>query len=85
VASKESLHWLSVKLTHLLSSKHFIIVNVYLPNQHREKMDCWRSLLEMSKSESVENIIIVGDFNTTLHHWEKRGGGGGGFSSEGFL
>jgi hypothetical protein len=26
------------------------------------------------ESESVDNLIIVGDFNTTLHHWEKMGG-----------
>jgi len=74
VASKDSLHSMLLKLLHLSSRKNFIIVNVYMPNQYQEKIICWRSLLEMMESKSIDNLIIVGEFNTTLHHWENREG-----------
>jgi endonuclease/exonuclease/phosphatase family metal-dependent hydrolase len=45
-----------------------------MPNQIQEKMECWRSLLDLMEFENEDNFIIAGDFNTTLHHWEKRGG-----------
>jgi hypothetical protein len=73
VASKGALHWMLIKLEHISSGNHFTIINVYVPNQYHDKLECWGSLLELSETESMDNLIIVGDFNTAIYHWEKRG------------
>jgi len=37
-------------------------------------MECWSSLQNIKDSFYPKDIIIAGDFNTTLHHKEKKGG-----------
>jgi endonuclease/exonuclease/phosphatase family metal-dependent hydrolase len=71
--SKATQHWILVKLVSNLNCKNFIVINIYMPNQYHEKQDCWHSLLDFSEEESLDNFIFAGDFNTTIHHWEKRG------------
>jgi exonuclease III len=41
----EASHWLMVKLKHLPSGKVYHIINVYMPNNYWEKIECWDSLL----------------------------------------
>jgi len=45
-----------------------------MPNNHHEKIQCWKSLLGLQNLSTYSRFIIVGDFNTTLHPKEKRGG-----------
>jgi exonuclease III len=52
----------------------YSIINVYMPNNYLEKVECWRSLQDLANENSPQNLIIVGDFNTTRGLKEKRGG-----------
>jgi exonuclease III len=68
------LNWLLVSLLHVPSGKSFNILNVYMPSLYRDKVICWNSLMDLQRSLDSPPIIVVGDFNTTLHAFEKRGG-----------
>jgi exonuclease III len=67
-------HWTMVKLKHLQSGITFPVCNVYMPNNIREKKDCWETMSKLKDIDAQENCIIAGDFNTTLHQGEKKGG-----------
>eukprot|EP00253_Pinus_taeda_P024410 PITA_24410 len=67
-------NWLKVNLSHKDESCDLIIYNAYIPNQFREKEQCWRELKDDIDNEQNPNIILVGDFNLVLHANEKRGG-----------
>jgi endonuclease/exonuclease/phosphatase family metal-dependent hydrolase len=68
IASEETIHSLLVKLVHINSGKHFTIISIYMPNQYHEKLACWKSLIALSEFETLNNLILVGDFNTTMYH-----------------
>lgn len=70
----EVAHWLMTKLVHLPSGKAFPIINVYMPNNYWEKVECWESLMSIRDIRFQQNCIIVADFNTTMHLNEKREG-----------
>jgi hypothetical protein len=70
----EATHWVMVHLKHLPLGKVYPIINVYMPNNYWEKVECWESLLGIKDAGFLQNCIIAGDFNTTMHINEKRGG-----------
>eukprot|EP00253_Pinus_taeda_P012689 PITA_12689 len=58
-----------------LDTKEIItLINVYSPVNIREKKDCWDTIKRQADLINLENTIIVGDLNLTLHSTEKRGG-----------
>eukprot|EP00253_Pinus_taeda_P010145 PITA_10145 len=67
-------NWLRINLSRKEENCDLIIYNVYIPNQYREKEQCWKDLKENIENESNLNIILAGEFNLVLHANEKRGG-----------
>jgi hypothetical protein len=49
----------------------YSIINVYMPNTYLEKLECWGPLQDLATENSPQNLIIVGDFNTTRGLKEK--------------
>jgi hypothetical protein len=49
------------------------IINVYIPNNYWEKIDCWGSILDLEKVNPLHNLIIAGDFNITIILKENEG------------
>jgi hypothetical protein len=58
---------LSKKSTRMI----FTIINVYMPKNYLEKDECWGSLLGLANGNLPQNLIIVGDYNTTRGLKEK--------------
>ena len=55
--------------------KSFFIVNIYAPTDYRDQDNFIRSLGELLMSNTnTSNVIITGDWNTTLNPIDKRGG-----------
>lgn len=69
-----NIHWLLLKMQNLDTKETFCLFNIYSPVNVREKKDCWDSIRHQADLTNLENIIIVGDLNLTLHPSEKRGG-----------
>lgn len=67
-------HQLLLKMQNLDTNGIFCLFNVYSPVNVREKKDCWDSIRHQVDLINLENIIIVGDLNLTLHSSKKRGG-----------
>eukprot|EP00253_Pinus_taeda_P022073 PITA_22073 len=67
-------NWLKVNLVQKDKSCDIIVYNVYIPNQFREKEQCWEELKEDMDKEQNPNVILAGDLNLVLHANEKRGG-----------
>eukprot|EP00253_Pinus_taeda_P003328 PITA_03328 len=67
-------NWLKINLVQKDESCDIIIYNVYIPNQFREKEQCWEELKEDINKEHNPNVILAGDLNLVLHANEKRGG-----------
>jgi hypothetical protein len=63
-----------VKLKNLQLGITFHVCNVYIPNNIREKKDCWETMSKLKDIDAQENCIITREFNTTLHQGEKKGG-----------
>lgn len=61
-------------MQHLDSKENICLFNVYVPNNAGEKKYCWDSIKGLADIENLENVIIVGDLNLTLHASEKREG-----------
>jgi exonuclease III len=66
--------WIRVNLLNKTSGMLFSIINVYIPNNYNEKIECWQSLIDLAKENPPQNLIIAGDFNTTRAGMEKIGG-----------
>ena len=73
-AQMQTQFWLMVNLLNKVSGMPFSIINIYMPNNYNEKIECWQSLLDLGKENPPQNLIIAGDFNTTRPSKEKRGG-----------
>jgi hypothetical protein len=73
-AQTQTQFWLRVNLLNKTSGILFSIINVYIPNNYNEKIECWQSLIDLAKETPPQNLIIAGDFNTTRAAMEKRGG-----------
>ena len=67
-------HWLLLKMQNLDTKETFCLFNVYSPVNVGGKKDCWDSIRHQADLTNLENIIIAGDLNITLHPSEKRGG-----------
>jgi hypothetical protein len=63
-----------VKLSKISSGMIFSIINVYMPNNYWEKVECWGSLLDLANGNLFQNFIIAREFNITRCLREKRGG-----------
>jgi hypothetical protein len=44
----QSQFWLKVSLTRKATSMLYSIINVYMPNNYLEKVECWRSLQDLA-------------------------------------
>eukprot|EP00253_Pinus_taeda_P002140 PITA_02140 len=69
-----NMHWLLLKLQNLDTKEIFSLFNVYSPVNIQEKKECWDTIRRQVDLTNLENIIIDGDLNLTLHLTEKRGG-----------
>jgi exonuclease III len=58
----DSNHWMLVKLKHLQTGIIYPICNVYMPNNFREKKDCWETLMKLKDLDAQENCIIARRF-----------------------
>jgi exonuclease III len=67
-------HWIRTTLLHIPTGKILNVFNVYMPVIYQEKIECWTSLQNLQGSLDPKDLIIAGDFNTTLHPKEKKGG-----------
>ena len=74
VLTARNIHWLLLQMQHLVTKEFFCLFNVYSLVNVREKRDCWDSIRHQADLANLENIIIAGDLNLTLHSSEKRGG-----------
>jgi exonuclease III len=67
-------NWLMVSLCHLPSGKLLSFLNIYMPSINKDKEICWLSIFSLLNQTRPTSLIFVGDFNTTMHNFEKRGG-----------
>ena len=67
-------HSLMQKMQNLDTKEIITLFNVYSPVNIREKKKCWETIKHQADLISMENVIIAGDLNLTLHSSEKRGG-----------
>eukprot|EP00253_Pinus_taeda_P013340 PITA_13340 len=67
-------HWEMLNMHHVTTKEILCLFNVYVPVNSGEKKSCWDSLRQQADLVTLENVIIAGDLNTTLHSSEKRGG-----------
>jgi hypothetical protein len=74
VENQSIIHWLWVNLSHVLRGEIFSMINVYMSHNPNEKLQCWNSLLALQDINTINFLIIIRDFNTTLHSKVKRGG-----------
>jgi hypothetical protein len=59
-------HWLSTILEHSQLGGIINVVDVYMPINYGEKMECWETLTKLSDNNNWKNSIVASDFNTTL-------------------
>eukprot|EP00253_Pinus_taeda_P006650 PITA_06650 len=74
VAEASNTHWEMLKMQHVTTKEILCLFNVYVLVNAGEKKSCWDSLRQQADLVTLENVIIAGDLNTTLHSSEKRGG-----------
>jgi len=65
---------LFVKLSMLSLGMLIYVINVYMPNNYSEKLECWDSLLSFQNGDFSHSCILAKDFNITRTLKEKRGG-----------
>eukprot|EP00253_Pinus_taeda_P008456 PITA_08456 len=73
VEKASNTHWEMLKMQHVTTKEILCLFNVYVPVNAGEKKSCWDSLRQQADLVTLENVIIAGDLNTTLHSSEKRG------------
>ena len=74
ISEISNTHWLLLKMQHLDTKEYFCLFNVYVSVNAGEKKACWESIRIQAELGNLDNIIIAGDLNLTLHSSEKRGG-----------
>lgn len=67
-------HWPMLKMQHLVTKETFCLFNVYVSINAGEKKACWDSIRSQADMGNLDNVIIAGDLNLTLHSSEKQGG-----------
>eukprot|EP00253_Pinus_taeda_P032996 PITA_32996 len=65
---------LDIKLMHKASKLTISLLNLYVPVNYSEKIECWNFLSFFLEQHSPSNTIIAGDLNIVLKPKEKRGG-----------
>jgi hypothetical protein len=54
-------HWILTKFFHKQSNTMCTIINVYMPINPSEKLECWRSLANLKNAGIDEQCIVVGN------------------------
>ena len=60
------------KVFHFHSNDHWFLLNLYAPNNKREKKSYWSRAEGMIQNNNLKKGIILGDFNTPLLDKEKK-------------
>ncbi|GLJ47507.1 hypothetical protein SUGI_1002980 [Cryptomeria japonica] len=66
---------MSGKVTILKNDLDFVIINVYGPILNEDKKSVWEEIENFTVTLN-QLCILGGDFNSILHHHDKRGGSG---------
>jgi len=66
--------WILAKFRCSQQNYFFVVINIYMPTNPKEKSECWRSLKSIKDFHFIEDCILVGDFNVVRNNMEKRGG-----------
>ena len=74
LSSFASQHWIFLELQCSVSKISIALFDLYLPVNHVEKKECWLSLSNFLDTNSLRNIIVVGDLNIIFGPSEKKGG-----------
>jgi len=61
----QSQFWMMASLSRNSTGKIYTIINVSMPNNYLEKVECWGPLLDLANENLPQNLIIAVDFNTT--------------------
>ncbi len=62
------------KVFHIPSNDSRFLLNLYAPNNKRERNNYWTRAQSLVQSRNLKKGIIMGDFNTPLLDEEKKGG-----------
>ena len=62
------------RVYHIHSNESQFLLNLYAPNNKRERKNYWTKVGELVQSSNLKKGIIMGDFNTLLVYEEKMGG-----------
>ena len=72
LSSFASQHWIFLELQCSVSKISIALFDLYLPVNHVEKKECWLSLSNFLDTNSLRNIIVVGDLNIIFDPSEKK-------------
>jgi len=62
------------KVFHIHSKEFWFLLNLYAPNNKRERKSYWSRPEGLVQNNNMKKGIIMGDFNTPLLDKEKKGG-----------
>ena len=62
------------RVLHNFSKECWFMMNIYAPNNKRERKSYWHKVEEMVQKLDIKKGIIMGDFNSPLVDEEKLGG-----------
>jgi exonuclease III len=57
-AQMQTQFWLMVNLLNKVSGMLFSIINVYIPNNYNEKIECWQSLIDLAKETPPRTSLL---------------------------
>jgi hypothetical protein len=66
-------HWLLTQFLHQQIDENINIINIYIPSNYNEKLECLDSFLVLQNLEYWKCNIVANKFNTTLNQKEKQG------------
>lgn len=61
------------RVFHMYSNESWFLLNLYAPNNKRERKNYWSKVGELVQTSNLKKGIIMGDFNTLLVDEEKKG------------
>ncbi len=74
VAEYDEDNILFCRVQHLHTNDSWFLVNIYAPNNKRDRKNFWTKVGNMVQDCDIKKGIIMGDFNTPLEDKEKKGG-----------
>ena len=74
VAEYDEDNILFCRVQHLHTNDSWYLVNIYAPNNKRDRKNFWTKVGNMVQDCDIKKGIIMGDFNTPLEDKEKKGG-----------